>query len=260
MERKQQLTQNRNNTFSSFVQNQSNKKESQWLSNMYNPFTSFSLGTNYLDNIVQPLLVDINAPCVVCNMYDYIRSLSVGVSLKYSCLTSPFRKITNSNLSTFHHVVLYQSCALGWNQKKNHGPNFSTSDCYFILAAIIFLSLIDLVGFFHEIFPPFEHSWINNSFFYHGGKTMAISTFLILQGLSSLYRRYMAIFAHPRNQCNLSTTLGCLHAGKVVMALIIILAELEQASLFVEASQLYSDLKFLFCVTNLLGLGERVPI
>ena len=108
----------------------------------------------------------INAPCVVCKMYEYIRSLSVGVSLKYSCLTSPFRKIMNSNLSIFHHVVLYQSCALGWNQKKKHGPNFSTSDCYFILVAIIFLSLIHLVRFFHEIFPRFEHSWINTSFFF----------------------------------------------------------------------------------------------
>ena len=38
--------------------------------------------------------------------------------------------------------------------------------------------------------------------------------------------------------------LGCLRAGQVVMDLIIILAELEKASLFVEASQLYSDLKF----------------
>ena len=34
--------------------------------------------------------------------------------------------------------------------------------------------------------------------------------------------------------------------GQVVMALIIILAELEHASLFAEASQLYSDLKFYF--------------
>ena len=40
--------------------------------------------------------------------------------------------------------------------------------------------------------------------------------------------------------------LGCLRAGQVVMALIIILAELEQASLFAEASQLYSYLKFYF--------------
>ena len=40
--------------------------------------------------------------------------------------------------------------------------------------------------------------------------------------------------------------LGCLHVGQVVMALIIILTELEQASIFVEASQLYSDLKFYF--------------
>ena len=34
--------------------------------------------------------------------------------------------------------------------------------------------------------------------------------------------------------------------GQVVMELIIILAELEQASLFAKASQLYSDLKFYF--------------
>ena len=102
--------------------------------------------------------------------------------------------------------------------------------------------LIHLGGFFHEIFPRFEHSWINTSFFYHGGKTVAISTFLILEELSSLYRRYMAIFAHPRNQCQLSMALGCLHMGQVVMelialgclctgqdimALIIILTELE---------------------------------
>ena len=40
--------------------------------------------------------------------------------------------------------------------------------------------------------------------------------------------------------------LACLHVGQVVMALIIILAELEKASLFVEASQLYLDLKFYF--------------
>ena len=38
-------------------------------------------------------------------------------------------------------------------------------------------SLIHLGGFFHKIFPCFEHSWINTSFFYHGGKTVAISTF-----------------------------------------------------------------------------------
>ena len=36
-------------------------------------------------------------------------------------------------------------------------------------------TLIHLGGFFHEIFPHFEHSWINTSFFYHGGKTVAIS-------------------------------------------------------------------------------------
>ena len=41
-------------------------------------------------------------------------------------------------------------------------------------------------------------------------------------------------------------SLGCLRAGQAVMDLIIILAELEQASLFAEASQLYSDLKFYF--------------
>ena len=64
--------------------------------------------------------------------------------------------------------------------------------------------------------------------------------------LSSQYRRYMAIFAHPPNQCQLLMALGYLHVGQVVMELIIILAELEQASLFVEASQLYSDLKFYF--------------
>ena len=40
--------------------------------------------------------------------------------------------------------------------------------------------------------------------------------------------------------------LGYLRMGQVVMALIIILVELEQASLFAEASQLYSDLKFYF--------------
>ena len=40
--------------------------------------------------------------------------------------------------------------------------------------------------------------------------------------------------------------LGCLHMGQVVMDLIIILAELERASHFAEASQLYSDLKFYF--------------
>ena len=36
--------------------------------------------------------------------------------------------------------------------------------------------------------------------------------------------------------------LGCLGAGQVVMELIIIVAELEQASIFVEASQIYSYL------------------
>ena len=75
---------------------------------------------------------------------------------------------------------------------------------------------------------------------------MAISTFLIFNEVSSLYRRYMAIFAHPPNQFQFSRALGCLRVGQVVMALIIILAELEQASLFAEASQLYSDLKFYF--------------
>ena len=40
--------------------------------------------------------------------------------------------------------------------------------------------------------------------------------------------------------------LGCLHTGQVVMVLINMLAELEKASLFVEASQLYLDLKFYF--------------
>ena len=40
--------------------------------------------------------------------------------------------------------------------------------------------------------------------------------------------------------------LGCLRLGQVVMELIIILVELEQDSLFVEASQHYSDLKFYF--------------
>ena len=40
--------------------------------------------------------------------------------------------------------------------------------------------------------------------------------------------------------------LGCLRACQVVMTLIIILAELEQASVFSEASHLYSDLKFYF--------------
>ena len=39
---------------------------------------------------------------------------------------------------------------------------------------------------------------------------------------------------------------GFLHMGQVIMELIIILVELEQASLFAEASQLYSDLKFYF--------------
>ena len=38
-------------------------------------------------------------------------------------------------------------------------------------------ALIHLVGFFHEIFPRFEHSWINTSFFYDGGKTMEILMF-----------------------------------------------------------------------------------
>ena len=42
------------------------------------------------------------------------------------------------------------------------------------------------------------------------------------------------------------TLKGSLRAGQVVMALIIILAELEQDSLFAKASQLYSDLKFYF--------------
>ena len=37
-----------------------------------------------------------------------------------------------------------------------------------------------------------------------------------------------------------------LRTGQVVMALIIILVELEHASLFAEASQLYLDLNFLF--------------
>ena len=41
--------------------------------------------------------------------------------------------------------------------------------------------------------------------------------------------------------------LGYLGTGQVVMELIIILAELVHDSLFVEASQLYSDLKFYFC-------------
>ena len=40
--------------------------------------------------------------------------------------------------------------------------------------------------------------------------------------------------------------LGYLGVGQVVMELIIILAELEHASVFVEASQLYLDLKFYF--------------
>ena len=40
--------------------------------------------------------------------------------------------------------------------------------------------------------------------------------------------------------------LGCLCAGQVVRELIIIFAELEKDSLFAEASQLYSDLKFYF--------------
>ena len=40
--------------------------------------------------------------------------------------------------------------------------------------------------------------------------------------------------------------LGFLRGGQVVMELIIILVELEQASLFTEASQLYSDLKLYF--------------
>ena len=40
--------------------------------------------------------------------------------------------------------------------------------------------------------------------------------------------------------------LGCLRVVQVVMALIIILLELEQDSIFAEASQLYSDLKFYF--------------
>ena len=40
--------------------------------------------------------------------------------------------------------------------------------------------------------------------------------------------------------------LGCLHVGQLVMALIIIITKLEQDSLFAEASQLYSDLKFYF--------------
>ena len=75
---------------------------------------------------------------------------------------------------------------------------------------------------------------------------MAISMFLIFNELLSLYRRYMAIFAHPPNECQLSMALGCLCMGQVVMELIIILAELEHASLFAEASQLYSDLKFYF--------------
>ena len=70
----------------------------------------------------------------------------------------------------------------------------------------------------------------------------------------------MAIFADPQNQCHLLKAvyvwvklklmeliaLGCLCMGQVVMNLIIILAELEQASLFAKASQLYSDLKFYF--------------
>ena len=47
----------------------------------------------------------------------------------------------------------------------------------------IISEVIHLVGFFHGIFPHFEHSWINTSFFYHGAKTMAISTFLILEEL-----------------------------------------------------------------------------
>ena len=84
--------------------------------------------------------------------------------------------------------------------------------------------------------------------------------FLIFNELSYLYRRYMAIFAHPPNECQLSTALGCLRAGQVVMELIIILADLEQASLFSKASQIYSDFEILFCVTNLLGLGEGVPV
>ena len=58
-------------------------------------------------------------------------------------------------------------------------------------------TLIHFGGFFHEIFPHFENSWINTSFFYHGGKTMALSMFLIFNELSCLYRGYMAIFADP---------------------------------------------------------------
>ena len=48
--------------------------------------------------------------------------------------------------------------------------------------------LIHLSGFFHEILPRFEHSWISTSIcFYHGGKTVAISMFLIFEELLSLY-------------------------------------------------------------------------
>ena len=51
-----------------------------------------------------------------------------------------------------------------------------------------------------------------------------------------------------------------LRAGQVVMALIIILAELEQGSLFDEASQLYSDLKFYFLLEICLVWVKGYPV
>ena len=50
--------------------------------------------------------------------------------------------------------------------------------------------------------------------------------------------------------------LGFLRVGQGVMELIIILVELEQASLFAEASQLYSYLKFILCYKS-IGSGWR---
>ena len=127
------------------------------------------------------------------------------------------------------------------------------------------LSLIHFGGFFHEILPRFEHPWINTSFFIMVEKLWQYQRFLIFDELSSLYWRYMAIFAHSPNQCQISMALGFLRVGQVVMELIIILAKWEHDSLFVEASQLYSDLKFYFvlqiCWVWVKGyLSERSPL
>ena len=81
----------------------------------------------------------------------------------------------------------------------------------------LFLSLMHLGRFFHEIFPCFQHSWINTWFFFiMAEKLWQYRCFLIFDELSSLHRQYMAIFAHPPNQFQLTMTLGCLRVGQLM--------------------------------------------